>query len=182
MILTQQYLSDDDRQFMGELYEQYKTWMIFRVGKYVDAKDCEEVVQTCITKLIEHVGTLRRLDEANRMAYIAVALDHHALNHIRKEARLIKTNAAESADLHFIEDEDNLVEMLERKLDMQAIMDNIQYLPERDQQLLKLRYALELSDKQISEITGINQNSVRMTVKRSVLKLQKEIKKRRGLE
>lgn len=182
MILTQVYLNDDDRQFFEDFYKQYKPWMIFRVGKYIAPEDCEEVVQNCLLKLMEHVDTLLKMDEAHQMAYIAVALDHHALNHIRKEARLIKTNAAESADLHFIEDEDNLVEMLERKLDMQTIMDNIQYIPERDQQLLKLRYALELSDKQISEITGINQNSVRMTVKRSVLKLQKEIKKRRGLE
>lgn len=181
MILTQVYLNDDDRQFFEDFYKQYKPWMMFRVGKYVESKDCEEVVQTCLLKLMEHVDTLRKMDETHRMAYIAVALDHHALNHIRKESRLIKTNAAESADLHFIEDEDDFVEMFERKLDMQAIMENIQYLSERDQLLIKLRYAFGLSDKQISEITGIKQTNVRMTVKRSVLKLQKKIKKRRGL-
>lgn len=155
--------------------------MMFRVGKYVESKDCEEVVQNCLVKLMEHVDTLRKMDEAHQMAYIAVALDHHALNHIRKEARLIKTNAAESADLHFIEDEEDVIEIVERKLDLQAVVDNMQYLKERDRQLIKLRYAFGLSDKQISEITGIKQTNVRMTVKRSVLKLQKEIKKRRGL-
>lgn len=181
MILTQVYLSYDDCQFFEDFYKQYKPWMMFRVGKYVESKDCEEVVQNCLVKLMEHVDTLRKMDEAHRMAYIAVALDHHALNHIRKESRLIKTNAAESADLHFIEDEEDVIEIVERKLDLQAVIENMQNLKESDQQLLKLRYAFELSDKQISEITGIKQTNVRMTVKRSVLKLQKEIKKRRGL-
>lgn len=181
MILTQVFLTDDDRQFFEDFYKQYKPWMMFRVGKYIAPEDCEEVVQNCLLKLMEHVDTLRKMDDAHRMAYIAVSLEHHALNHIRKESRLIKTNAAESADLHFIKDEDDFIEMLERKLDMQAIMDNIHYLSERDQQLIKLRYSFGLSDRQISEITGIKQTNVRMTVKRSVLKLQKEIKKRRGL-
>ena len=181
MILTQVYLNDDDRQFFEDFYKQYKPWMMFRVGKYVESKDCEEVVQNCLVKLMEHVDTLRKMDEAHQMAYIAVALDHHALNYIRKESRLIKTNAAESADLHFIEDEEDVIDIVERKLDLQAVIENMQNLKESDQELIKLRYAFELSDKQISEITGIKQTNVRMTVKRSVLKLQKEIKKRRGL-
>ncbi len=181
MIFIQTYLSDDDRQFIADIYDNYKSWMLLRASKYVSSGNCEEVVQNCIVKLIEHIDTLRRLNESQRRAYIAVAIDHHALNYIKKESKLIKTYESESADLHFIEDEDNIMEMFERKLDLQAIIDNLQYLPERDQLLLKLRYAYELNDKQISEITGINYNNVRMTIKRSVLKLQKVIKKRRGL-
>ncbi len=181
MILTQSYLSDDDRQFVARIYTQYKPLMMFRASKHVESEYCEEVVQNCMMKLIEHIDTLRRLDENHLKAYIYVTVDNHAKNLLRKESRMIKTNDESSADLHFIEDEDNLVEMFERKLDLQAILDNVQYLPERDQLLLKLRYGYELNDRQISDMTGINQNSVRMTVKRSVLKLQKEIKKRRGL-
>lgn len=182
MILTQVYLSNDDRKFFEDFYKQYKPWMMFRVGKYVESKDCEEVVQTCLLKLMEHVETLRRLDDAHRMAYVAVALDNNALYYLRKESKLIKTKAEESADLHFIEDVEDVTEIVERKLELQAVIDNMPNLKERDRELIKLRYGLELSYKQISEITGIKQTNVRMTVKRSVLKLQKEIKKRRGLE
>ena len=67
---------------------------------------------------------------------------------------------------------------VEKRLNIEAVRDNIPLLPKRDRDLIVLKYELELKDEQIGEILDIKPGNVRMTLRRSVQKLAKIIDKK----
>ncbi len=172
----------DDIELIEDLYTKYKPWLKFRAHKIIDnLEDCEDLTHDCMAKMIRHVDTLRRLTEAQRRSYMAIAIDNISLNYSKRASRVAMMKDIDSADLEFIPDDYSVEKEIERKMDFEAILENIKYIPKRDQDIIRMRFELELSDEIIADILDIKKSSVRMSVNRSVAKLQREIEERRGL-
>lgn len=58
----------------------------------------------------------------------------------------------------------------------QEVLTALNRLPARQRETLVLRYYLDLSDGEIAEVTGLRQSTVRSTVMRALIRLERELK------
>ncbi|WP_245674861.1 RNA polymerase sigma factor [Herbidospora cretacea] len=58
----------------------------------------------------------------------------------------------------------------------QEVLTALDRLPARQRETLVLRYYLDLSDGEIAEVTGLRQSTVRSTVMRALIRLERELK------
>ena len=109
---------------------------------------------------------------------MSVAVDNLALNYVVKRSRSVFMNKPEAAELDFVGEDYSLEADVEKRLNIEVVRDNIPLLPQRERDLIVLKYELELKDEQIDEILDIKPGNVRMTLRRSVQKLAKLINKK----
>ena len=77
--------NDDDRDFMIDLYENYKQLMLSMVRKQVrNEHDVEDLTQDVLVKLIDKIALLRSRSRDQRVNYIISACKYTAFNHNRK--------------------------------------------------------------------------------------------------
>lgn len=173
-------LDDEDNfTFMKNLYEEYTPWMKKYITRYVcDPFTIEDLIQDCIVNLTRHVDLLRSFANPKQVhVYIARTVKNTALNHLIKSS---KENIipVDIADYLVDEPAENETEaFVELKLTYEDAKKNLQNLSERDRTLLEMKYALELSDKDIAKEFNLKESSVKMSVYRSAKKLKKEMKR-----
>lgn len=170
----------EDKDFIEDLYKQNIAWLRYRASKTIinDPAACADIAHDCMVNMIKHLDTLKKLPEDKRRAYMSVAVDNTALNYVVKHSRSVFMNKPESAELDFVGEDYSLEADVEKRLNIEAVRDNIPLLPKRDRDLIVLKYELELKDEQIGEILDIKPGNVRMTLRRSVQKLAKIIDKK----
>ncbi|MBR3835247.1 MAG: sigma-70 family RNA polymerase sigma factor [Clostridia bacterium] len=169
----------DDFNFMNDIYEEYTPMIKKCINRYVrDPYTVDDLVQDCIVKLTRHVDLLRSFSAPQQLhKYIWVTAKNTALNHLIKSSRE-NIIPADIADYLIDEPSENETESyVELKLTYEDAKTNLQNLSERDRDLLVMKYALELNDREIAEAFNIKESSVKMTVYRSAKKLKKEMKR-----
>lgn len=170
--------NDEDRNLILDIYEKYAPWMRFRITRLTkDSMVAEDLTHDCIINLIKHIDKLRTFNDVQMRAYLAVTADNTAKNYFKKKS---KERCATAAEEELLEKEDNetaVQDMAEFRLAYEEAKENMKRIPERDRELLTMKYGLELDDKQIAEIVGIKEESVKMTVYRSARKLEKKMKR-----
>ena len=169
----------EDKVFIEELYIKYIACLRFRESKIIgnDSEACADVAHDCMVNMIKHIDMLKTLSENKQRAYLAAAIDNTALNYSMKSSKVEITHKTESAELDFIIDSNDMESEVEKKMELEAVREKFDLLPDRDKDLIVLKYELEMSDEQIGEIFDIKKDSVRMTVRRSIQKLAKMINK-----
>lgn len=170
--------NETDRQIILDIYEQYAPWMrslAYSMTEDYDVSD--DLAQDCIVNLIKHVDTLRNMNGRQLRSYIATTVNNTTINYMKHSSRTCLVPENEECFFDEIPAEDNVEEDVEKKLNIELVRENINCLASRDKDLIILKYNHELSDREISDIIGIKENSVRMTVRRSVDRLSKKVER-----
>ena len=172
--------SDDDKKLIEDLYVKYISWLRFRASKIIgnDPAACADVAHDCMVNMIKHLDKLKTMTEDKQRAYMYVSIDNTALNYVAKHSRSVLMHKPEAAELDFVGEDYSLEADVEKRLNIEAVLENIHLLPKRDKDLIILKYELELSDEQVGDILDIKPGNVRMTLRRSVQKLAKLIDKK----
>ena len=162
------------QQILVTLYEQYGAWLKARAYKIIQDTDvCEDILQDCMLKAMSHLELIESLEETQRKKYLAVTVDNLAKNYasrVRYDYVLIDTLPEE-----LLESSDNVENTVERKIEYEIILSSMQTLNEHDRKIIVMKYGLHMRDCEIASVFNIKENSVRMTVRRSVFNLKKEI-------
>ena len=140
---------EDDFAFMKNLYEEYTPWMKKYITRCIrDPYAIEDLIQDCIVNLTRHVDLLRSFATPQQVhGYIAKTTKNTALNYLIKSSRE-NIIPVDIADYLIDEPAENETEAyVELKLTYEDAKKNLQNLSERDRELIKMKYALELSDK-----------------------------------
>ena len=169
--------NEEDKKFILDVYNKYAPMM--RARAYTYTKDYEtsaDLAHECIIKLIPQTDKLRTYNDSQLRAYIAIAIDHISINYIKHSSKSCLLPENEECFFDSVEDPDVLEDIVELKFSYDYLRESFLLLPERDKKLIMLKYDLELSDKEIAPIIGISENSVRMTIKRSVQRLERMMK------
>lgn len=169
---------ETDKQIITDIYEQYAPWM--RSRAYTLTGDYEvsyDLAHDCIISLIKHIDTIRNLNDRQLRSYIATTVNHTAINYMKHSSRTCLVTENEECFFDEIPGRENVEEAVEKKLNIETVRENMNGLSSRDRELIILKYNHELSDAEISEIIGIKENSVRMTVRRSVERLGKKVER-----
>ena len=158
---------ETDRAFMERLYRETHRLMYWTAYKVMGANcDLDDVVADACISLIRKIHVIREMDGNILRAYVISTVKNTALSRLRANGRrLVRDSDAELEDLASREPSP-----LERvcALDMAArLMEAIDNLPARDQDVLRMKYLSEMSDAEIAEILGIECVTVRVALSRA---------------
>lgn len=156
----------------------------------------EDLISIGTIGLIKAIGTYRRDRNIRLATYASRCIENEILMHIRKIAGQ-KTEVSleepinmdgEGNELLLSDilgtDEDVVFRGLEEDVDIQCLRLALSRLPEREKEIVSLRYGLEgrreLTQKEVAERMGISQSYISRLEKRIMLRLRKEFDRLTG--
>lgn len=170
--------SNDDKRLIEKIYNEYMAWFRKRAHRFsVNDTVCEDIAQECILNVITYIDSVRDIPERQLPFYLATVLDNTAIDYMKKENKTVSAQCKEVSLFDFIPDDTNIENEVERKYTYEAMKESYEILPQRDKELIFLRYGMDMKDDAIANIAKIGKSSVRMTIYRSVMKLKNNMKK-----
>ena len=181
--------NNGDADAKNKLIEHNLRLVVFLAKKYDNAgESLEDIVSIGTIGLIKGVKTYK-LDKNIKLAtYASRCIDNEILMFLRKnKKRKIEVSFEDSINLDsegnelHLEDvlgtEDNIVEKeYEDKIDKDILSKEIENLPERDREILVLRYGLkgseEYTQKEVADMLGISQSYISRIEKKCIKKLK----------
>ncbi|MGZ4445194.1 MAG: SigE family RNA polymerase sigma factor [Nocardioides sp.] len=131
-----------------------------------DVGTAEEVVQDAFVAMHDRWGRLREPDLA--LAYLRQAVVNRSRSALRHRA-VVTRHAARTAPLPPVPPASAAGEAGARR---RAVLDALRSLPERQREVLALRYYLELSEAEIAETLGISRGAVKSHASRGAATLR----------
>ena len=156
----------------------------------------EDLISIGTIGLIKAIGTYRRDKNIRLATYASRCIENEILMYIRKIAGQ-KTEVSleepinmdgEGNELLLSDilgtDEDLVFRGLEEDVDIQCLRQALQKLPEREKEIVTMRYGLqgrqELTQKEVAQHMGISQSYISRLEKRIMLRLRKEFNRLTG--
>ena len=186
------FLSGDMRA-RDKLIEHNLRLVVFLAKKYENTKiDLEDLVSIGTIGLIKGVNTYQNDKNIKLATYASRCIDNEILMYLRKTKRK-RTEVsfedslsydAEGNELH-LEDvlgtEDNIVtKPIEDELDKYLMYREVSKLPDRDKEIIELRYGLngkkEMTQKEVANLLGISQSYISRIEKKVIKKISSIIK------
>lgn len=188
---TKDKTKEDDEIFLTQIYNQYYPLMKKIAFNIVANKsDAEDVVQSALINMMKYVDVLKKLNDGQLGAYIAITIKRKAydFNKMRRrkeyrEIEPIKMEEGEELDLfECVATKEPGVEELIVKNELYELMEGaLGKLLERDRDILVLKYYHQLTDKEVAEALDMKEQNVRMSVKRAKERLKKVLEKGESL-
>lgn len=161
--------NESDREFMEHIFVSYHYLMYHEIYQIVgDSWLAEDILQTVIVNLIDHIETLRTLSTKKLINYIISASKNTALTQIHKESRRQESSYDDWLDIPqdtASEGNPEFWTLQNEKWDCLAVIWS--ELDERSKYLLSGRYILNKSYEEMGKELGIKPESVRMAVTRA---------------
>ena len=114
-----------------------------------------------------------REDMGNVHAWLMGIARNTAFDHFRKKVKEIPFSGGNEKSLSYSFDED-----VQRRLDFQFILSILTQYPEREKELIALKYGAELTNREIARLTGLSETNVGTLLHRVVDKLRAEWEKK----
>ena len=166
--------NDDDRSFMESLYRSHRA-MVYRLArKYAPSpNDIDDVVGETFLALIKKIQFLRTIPDNEVLAYIAGTTKRVAADYIRKKTRIMKREVTDdNIETASHTDPDQVVDAaLIRAANISELKESISRLNPGDQDVLTMKYFMEMSDKEIAAHMGLTVDSVRPKLARAKKRL-----------
>ena len=169
---------DAQRSFMEGLYLDFRSKMYHTAHEVMGHReDSQDIINDTLLKLMDKIPLLMGLDCLALRSYVVISTRRTAIDLLRKRKR--------RSELLFGDDEfmDTIAssgadpdEGLLREADVSVLNAGLKRLPQRQRDLLNMKYILNLSDGEIAETYGIQPGSVPSTLSRARLALKEKIK------
>jgi len=161
-------ISQSDRAFIQQFYEENKQFLFFLAGKYVSTwEDCEDVVQESMIRFIRNRTILQELDRVRCKKYILLTVRSAVLDMQRKQVG----NSAQSYDEQRLDAlicreliKAEWMSSISAKLDVQQLR---QELSSREWILLEGKYIYGYSNEELGRRIDVSADSVRSLLSRA---------------
>ena len=166
---------DSDRAFMTRIYYRYRRYMYKTICALVsDPWDADDIFQTTLPNLIDHLDTLKSLPKHKLTTYISAVCKNTAISFLRKKGR-IKEFSFEDFEETLFAQEDPYQLSLSESDDIEAFRRAWLKLDARSQYLLEARYILNKSYNEIALDLNIKPSSARVAMTRTKEKAKRLI-------
>lgn len=151
----------------------------------------EDLISIGTIGLIKAIGTYRREKNIKLATYASRCIENEILMHIRKiSGQKAEVSLDEPINMDYDgnelllsdvlgTDEDTVTGRLEEEVDLQLLRQALENLPDREREIVLLRYGLEgrkeLTQKEVAQRMGISQSYISRLEKRIMVRLKKEI-------
>jgi RNA polymerase sigma-70 factor (ECF subfamily) len=159
-------LSARQKLFATQLYTGYLPLIRRCIGRMTGpGDDCESLVQDTFVRLLEHIDRLIDLPAPQLTRYVRRVAESVCIDYRR---RLRPTLSFDEYPEAVLPDETSFSEsVFEQKELLDSFSRQYEQLSRTDQELLYLRYILELSVQEIADRLGIRENSARVALYRA---------------
>jgi RNA polymerase sigma-70 factor (sigma-E family) len=155
---------------LPDLYQEHYRALVKLASLLVDdVGTCEEVVQDAFMAV--HRRGLEGVPEAKVLPYLRSAVLNGSRSHLRK--RQVRRRLRPVPDPDTTPSPESGAELSE---DRQTVLEALRALPERQREVLVLRYWLELSEAEIVVTLGISPGSVKTHARRGLETLAARLK------
>ena len=174
--LPKLFRSGREDHFAEQLFREYRYLMFstaMRVTK--NAHDAEDIVSDSCEKMIKNADEMKRLSGYKLPRYIVSVVRNTAIDYVRKRNR-------QNGYYFLTDDENSYADVQDDRMNVEAdllhaesittLKQALAQLDEKDFEILRMKYYLELSDREIAEKFGIQPASVRMGLSRARKKLK----------
>lgn len=157
MLLIKRAQKHDTDAFI-QLIEEYKT-ALYKVAKtYLkNEEDVADVIQGTILSAYEHIGELKTVSYFK--TWLIRILINHCTDVVRQQKRVVSMEQAEEQTGTFLESDYEFYEL-------------IRELPEKDRTIFVLYYGECFNAREIAELLGWNENTVKSRLQRGRKKLK----------
>jgi len=154
---------NDDQDSIGIVYREYKNLMYFVISSYVSVKeDVEDVLEDAFLKILSHREDIPGFRQLK--AYIVTTCKHTALDFIKKQNKLIKTDLIDE----IYGSSDTYNEVLSYLQPLLSYTETI---------VIYYRIVFSMEWKEIVNLTGMSESTLRIKYKSALKKLKENYKK-----
>jgi len=161
-------MDKDEKEFIEHLFRQYKPALQrFVLSIIHDESAAEDIIQISFIEVIKHVELLIKLPCHKTRSYLVSIVKSRALNYLAKKK---PTEDIEEHLFNLTSDypDDNTEERVIRIMQYAECHKILQEVNERYRVVLQLKYLAAMTDKEISEVVGLSESSVRKYVQRAI--------------
>jgi RNA polymerase sigma-70 factor (sigma-E family) len=170
-VVTEPDRSWDADQALEALYAaHWRSLVRLAVLLVHDRATAEEVVQDAFVSVHAHWGRLR--DPERGLAYLRQAVVNRARSVLRHRGVVDRHARREAAGLSVAVPPEPDVEHAGRRT---AVLDALRSLPERQREVITLRYYLDLSEGEIADALGISRGAVKSHGSRGAAALRQRL-------
>ena len=185
-------LADGDEDARQTLIERNLRLVVYIARRFENTGiNIEDLISIGTIGLIKAVGTFRADKNIKLATYSSRCIENEILMHIRKiSGQKTEVSLDEPINTDWDGNElllsdvlgtesDTVMRPMEDDVDKQLLRDALSRLPEREQQIVTMRFGLggrkEKTQKEVAELMGISQSYISRLEKRIMLRLRREI-------
>lgn len=159
-----------DRDF-SELYRAHLrdvySYSYYRVGNHHDAEDLTE--QTFL-QAYRHFARAQRESNGRPLRPWLIRIAHNlAANYYRDRARKPQTNLEDAGTIGELHTTESLVEGRE---ELRKVLEGVQQLPDDRREALIMRFALDMSNREIARALGRSDGATKVLIHRAIRQLE----------
>ena len=163
-----------DADALGALYELYYERILrFCIHRLFNRSTAEDATSTIFLNVARKIGDFKGENEDDFRRWLFTIASNHVNGHIRKSLRR-KTLLAEAAASRAAMDAQGVTDSV--GMDWPTVYQAIMQLNRKEQTIVTLRFLEGLSFAEIAGIVSAQESSVRVTLHRSLKKLQNHLK------
>ena len=159
---------ENDRDFMEQLYRDHHRLMYWAALRVLGARrELDDVVEDACLSLMRKISVIRPMDGNILRAYVISTVRNTALSHLRTEGRLRRAHVGDELLGDACSEEPGPLDQVLLSDLVARLMDAIERLPARDQDVLRMKYLSDMSDGEIALALGIQAVTVRVELSRA---------------
>lgn len=161
--------SEDDRAYMTELYQKHYALMLKTAWVFTKERaDVEDIVSDSCAALILKLDTVRTLEQGKLRSYIVTTVRNTAIDFCRKQqrqnARFVQVADEDMQQYPATVSVEGSILLMD---ELNMVRNALHALPEREQDILRMKCQQGMKDAQIAELVGLSESSVRKYVIRA---------------
>ena len=163
--------NENDREFMKRLYLNYYSLMYKKARSILPSGyDAEDAVESAILRLIDRIEALKNCSKVSLRAYLLSCARNAAIDQLRRRKKDYSFDDV-NEQLERISDDTPVDSALIRTEQIQSVVRALKTLPDRERELLKMKYFNEMNDQEIADLLGISRDNLRTRLNRARRKL-----------
>lgn len=168
--------NDEDRQFLTDVYLQYKALMYKTAHPFFsdDFAEVDDMVGNTVERLCKNCEKLKAVDSNKRASYIVSSVRNVCITRLRelKRQRVHLDFGPEDEDMEEIAGSVDVQEIVFNHILASDLLDAFPELSERDCELIRLRHIDQMDYTDIAALSGISEGAARTAVSRAKSRLE----------
>lgn len=159
----------DDRDYMEWLYKEHHRLMFSTAWKiFTDKATVDDIVSESCLALMKKIPVLQELERDKLRIYIVSTIRNTALNFFNKQQRINSYIVnSDRETIEAISDNFDVEEKVFLEDELSRVWKAIERLPIKEQQIMRMKYDLEMADDEIAKELGLSASSIRKYVGRA---------------
>lgn len=160
--------TEEESSFFEDIYYEYRQGMYGLAYTILeDGYEAEDAVHTVFLRVVKHIEKLEKMDKEKQKSYLLTAVRHAAID--------IKRKKKKQGETYFEEVPENLLADNEMEFWEKELVRSILKLPVIYREVLQYKYAVGVENKQIADMLGISESTVRKRLERAKKMLKEQL-------